>query len=90
MKQTDIQFTFDESKLRAINLYFDGKATTLDGELQNFMEALYKKNVPVQVREYIDKLDNTEQPKAAKPQRKPPSAVLSGVPESEGNTRPKE
>lgn len=55
MKTTTIQFNFDESKLNAICLYLSSKNTDLDTELQEFMEAFYKKIVPSQVREFIEK-----------------------------------
>ena len=44
MKQTTIQFSFDDGKLEAIRLYLQGKDAELDSELQGFMESLYKRN----------------------------------------------
>jgi len=55
MKQTTIQFDFDETKLEAISIYLKTKEGTLNKELEDFMEALYKKTVPAAVREFIEK-----------------------------------
>ena len=90
MKQTTIQFSFDDSKLEAIKLYLQGKDAELDNELQGFMESLYKKNVPVQVREYIDKLDKIEaqeQPKTTRRNVGMRNAVSAEVQNGEANTR---
>ncbi len=55
MKQTTIQFNFDETKLEAISIYLKTKEGTLNKELEDFMESLYKKTVPTAVREFIEK-----------------------------------
>ena len=54
MKPTRIEFSFDDTKLEAIHLFLKEKDSTLDVELDHFMDALYKKYVPQQVREYIE------------------------------------
>ena len=90
MKQTTIQFSFDDSKLEAIRLYLQGKDAELDSELQGFMESLYKKNVPIQVREYIDKLEKIEvqeQPKTTRRNVGTRNAVSAEVQNGEANTR---
>ena len=55
MKTTQIQINYDESKLNAICLYLSNKDINLDEELSGFMDSIYKKYVPSQVREYIEK-----------------------------------
>lgn len=90
MKQTTIQFSFDDGKLEAIRLYLQGKDAELDSELQGFMESLYKRNVPAQVREYIDKLDKSEtqeQPKTTRRNVGARNAVSAEVQSGEANTR---
>ena len=53
MKQTNIQFDYDAEKLEAIRLFLAQKDGTVEASLENFMEQLYVKNVPANVREYI-------------------------------------
>ena len=44
-----------DAKLEAIGLFLKEKGGNLDEELDHFMDALYKKYVPQQVREFIEK-----------------------------------
>ena len=55
MKPTKVEFSFDDAKLEAISLFLKEKGGNLDEELDHFMDALYKKYVPQQVREFIEK-----------------------------------
>ena len=96
MKPTTIEFSFDDAKLDAINLFLKDKNATLNDELDRFMDALYRKHVPQAVREFIEKKE-AEDAKASPPQRpirKKPSADRNAVSgeESDGgtNTRPNE
>ena len=96
MKPTTIEFSFDDTKLDAINIFLKDKNATLSEELDRFMDALYKKYVPQAVREFIEKKE-AEDAKASLPQRptrKKPNADRNAVSgeESDGgiNTRPNE
>ena len=96
MKPTTIEFSFDDAKLEAINIFLKDKDATLSDELDRFMDALYKRHVPQAVREFIEKKE-AEDAKASSPQRptrKKPSAdrnTVSGE-ETDGGwaTRPSE
>lgn len=55
MKRTTIEFSFDDAKLDAINIFLKDKNATLSEELDHFMDVLYKKHVPQAVREFIEK-----------------------------------
>lgn len=68
MKPTTIEFSFDDAKLEAINLFLKEKESTLNDELEHFMNALYKKHVPQAVREFIEKKE-AEDTKTATQQR---------------------
>ena len=68
MKPTTIEFSFDDAKLEAINIYLQSKSFDLDKELGEFMDALYKKHVPPAVREFIEKKE-AEDAKSSPPQR---------------------
>ena len=54
MKKTTVQFSFDDEKLQAINLYMKQKDADLDGEMDEFLERIYKAYVPANVRQFID------------------------------------
>lgn len=54
MKQTSVQFSFDEEKLNAVKMYLAEKGETLEQELESYMVVLFKKNVPANVRDYIE------------------------------------
>ena len=70
MKQTTIQFTYEDSKLNAIRFYLIAKNSDLDTELQVFMDTLYRKNVPAQVRDFIEQTDGPSNPEQQRPSRR--------------------
>lgn len=55
MRQTTVQFAYDEEKLEALKIFIDGKDVDIEAEMVQAMEDLYCKQVPVRVREYIAK-----------------------------------
>ena len=55
MKKT-ISVPIDEGKLSAIEMYLEQKNTTLAAEIDRYVDQLYGKIVPQNVREYIEKL----------------------------------
>lgn len=55
----------NDEKLSAIEMYLEQKNTTLAAELDRYVEQLYQKNVPQNVRDFIDMMS------AKKPARKP-------------------
>ena len=72
MKKITISFNYDEEKLSAVKMFISQKDTDLDAELEGFMDSLYKKHVPLGVREYIEMIDEQtgrekEKKKAARP-----------------------
>lgn len=58
----------NDEKLSAIEMYLEQKNTTLVAELDKYVEQLYQKNVPQNVRDFIDMMS------AKKPARKPRSS----------------
>lgn len=54
MKQVTITAAFEQEKLRAVRFYLSKNGTTLEAELDTFLEKLYRKYVPSQTREYIE------------------------------------
>ena len=55
MKQTTVEFSFEDEKLEAIKIFLKDKNTTLNDKLVSFMESLYNDCVPEDVRSYIER-----------------------------------
>lgn len=58
-----------EEKLSAVEMYLAQKDTTLTAEVDKFVEQLYTKTVPQNVREYIEMTTNSKPVRKPKPQR---------------------
>lgn len=69
MKQATITAAFEMEKLRAVQFYLSKSGTTLEAELDAFLEKLYKKYVPPQTREYIESRAEPERPPRPRPSR---------------------
>lgn len=54
MKQKTVQASFDDERLDAVRMFLAQKGLTIEDELSNYIEVLYKKYVPQGVRDYID------------------------------------
>lgn len=61
MKKATISITFDEEKLSAIKIYMAKKDADLDTELLSQLEKLYKKFVPLGIREFISERYSEEE-----------------------------
>ena len=59
----------NEEKLSAIEMYLEQKSTTLAAELDKYIEQLYSKVVPQNVRDFIDMMLDR------KPARKPRNSL---------------
>lgn len=53
----------DEGKLSAIEMYLEQKNSTLTAELEKYVEQLYGKIVPQNVRDYIEMLAASQKPR---------------------------
>ncbi len=63
--KSSVQINFDSDKLEAVAFYLKHKqGTTIEKELSEALDGIYKKCVPVQVREYIER-KNTPSPEKA-------------------------
>lgn len=76
----NITIAYAEEKLAALNLYLSQKTLTVEEELGKALDALYTKNVPAGVREFIELRAgltpaSASTPKAKKPKPSAPSAV---------------
>ncbi len=70
MKKTTIAISFDEEKLKALNRFTKKKNIDYRKELEDFVEKLYQKHVPVAVRDYIEESDNDTSDEPARNNRK--------------------
>lgn len=64
-----ISISVGEEKLSAIEMYLEQKNTTLAAELDKYVEQLYQKNVPQNVRDFIEMMS------LKKPIKKPKSSL---------------
>ena len=65
MKKT-ISVHVSEEKLSAIEMYLGQKNTNLAAELDKFIEQLYIKTVPQNVRDFIDMMSEKKPPRKTK------------------------
>lgn len=61
MKKATITIAFDQARLKAVQFYMTKSDTSLESELDAFMDKLYKRYVPSQTREYIESMDESEE-----------------------------
>ena len=66
-----VTVTISEEKLSAVEMYLSQKNTSLETELTRYAEQLYLKNVPQNVRDFIDMMSEK------KPAKKPKSSSAS-------------
>ena len=66
----NIQVSYEASKLKALIQYRDKKEVTLQSELSAYLDKLYEKYVPVQVREFIQNVEEDNKNSKANIKRK--------------------
>ena len=74
MKLSAIQVKFETSKYQALKRYAVKKEVSLEQELEETLNRLYRKLVPPDVREYIeesDEIEKTGKPKVKKEEKEP-------------------
>ena len=77
MKQVSIQIPFDDEKLEALKIFLSQKEQTAEAAIVELIDGLYRKTVPLKVREYIDKRSPAD-PGKPKNAAKPKPAVSGG------------
>ena len=72
-----IILSMSEEKLSALEMYLAQRNTTLTAEIDKYAEQLYTKNVPQNVREYIELTSDSKTVRKLKPSKnsegRPPS-----------------
>lgn len=56
MKNATITIQVEQEKLNAIRFYARKKDSSIEAELEEFVDKLYEKYVPAQTREYIESM----------------------------------
>ena len=76
MKKT-ITVSVNEEKLSAIEMYLGQKDTTLEAELDKFVEQTYTKVVPQNVRDFIDMMADKKPERRSGRKAKPTELIQS-------------
>lgn len=54
MKKTSLKIDYEEEKLKAIDVSLKEKGRELNSEVINFLDGLYKKNVPALLKKFVE------------------------------------
>ena len=73
-----IILSMSDEKLSALEMYLAQRNTTLTAEIDKYTEQLYSKNVPQNVREYIEMTSDSKPIRKQRPTRNPEGRQLSG------------
>ena len=73
-----IILSMSEEKLSALEMYLAQRNTTLTAEIDKYTEQLYSKNVPQNVREYIEMTSDSKPIRKSKPRKNPEGRPPSG------------
>lgn len=79
MEKATLQVEFPQEKLEALEFYMTEKGLTIEGELQDYVNTLYEKNIPAATRKYLDRNDEP----SAEQDEKQKSAPKSGMSDEE-------
>ncbi len=71
MKKVSVTVQYDEEKLNTVKIFLEKKGLTLSEEIVKFIDGLYNKNVPSQVREFLELKRNSQKESAPKQNTKP-------------------
>lgn len=78
MKNT-ITVTLEAEKLSALTMYMKQKNTSAEAELEKYAEQLYQKNVPQNVRDFIDMMSGQSDSKSKKKSEQKKKSYENGV-----------
>lgn len=73
-----IILSMSDEKLSALEMYLAQRNTTLTAEIDKYAEQLYSKNVPQNVRKYIEMTSDSKPIRKPKPTRNPEGRPPSG------------
>ena len=83
MKKASVTVQYDEEKLNTVKIFLEKKNLNISDEIIKFMDGLYNKNVPSQVREFFELKRSTEKETPPKQNAKPKTRS-----DANGNNQP--
>lgn len=83
MKKASVTVQYDEEKLNTVKIFLEKKNLNISDEIIKFMDGLYNKNVPSQVREFLELKRSTEKETLPKQNAKPKTRS-----DANGNNQP--
>lgn len=66
MKKVSVTVQYDEEKLDTVKIFLEKKGLSLSDEIVKFIDGLYNKNVPAQVREFLELKRSSQKESAPK------------------------
>lgn len=85
MKQTAVQVKFDSGRYAALVRYAGKKNVSIENELSETLERLYKRLVPADVREYIEDMEMENKEKSGSKKK---AAAAENEPEEISHSAP--
>ena len=80
MQNDKIIISYDSEKLSALKRYMSGKGVDFNEELEKAVDNLYKKYIPLSVREYIEmKIQDNIPDKESKPRIRKREVIDNGI-----------
>lgn len=71
MKKVSITVQYDEEKFSTIKICMENKGLNINNEIVKFIDSLYTKQVPAQVRDFFNMKAESERKASSKPNMQP-------------------
>lgn len=71
MKTVSVTVQYEEEKLNTVKIFLEKKGLILSEEIVKFIDGLYNKNVPSQVREFLELKRSSQKESIPKQNAKP-------------------
>ena len=71
MKKVSVTVQYDEEKLNTVKIFLEKKGLNISDEIVKFIDGLYNKNVPSQVREFLKLKRSSQNESVPKTNTKP-------------------
>ncbi len=71
MKKVSVTVQYDEEKLKTLKLFLEKKSIDINDEIIKFIDNLYTKQVPAQVRDFFNMKAESERKASVKPNTQP-------------------
>lgn len=71
MKKVSVTVQYNEEKVNTIKIFLEKKGLNISDEIVKFLDGLYNKNVPAQVREFLELKRSSQKESAPKQNAKP-------------------